>query len=335
MGNAQRVRNANAARQTGELARLKVVQGPDYGSAYVVTGHVATIGRGEECDIQLSDLKASRRHAEILVGQQGWAVRDHSSANGIKVNGSSTRLHVLKQGDTIALGETVLEFFPAEAETKMLVAPAKTPAQARLQASRGGVSTAARGGVVGSVAGPAFANPRLLLLAVGAIAVFVFLGGDPPTARSIRGDNGTREEESRSPASPYVPATNAVAARTIEAFFKTGYREYREKNWLRARAQFENVLQVSPGHPMALHYLEACDQAVRLEIKNHLEMGKKSVSSGKLKSARGHFEAVMRLLFRDKDNADFIEAKEQLEKVNAQISGPSGASANGDGGGSG
>ena len=48
MPNAVRFKQLSLERQKGELARFKVVQGPDYGAIYVITGTKALIGRGEE-----------------------------------------------------------------------------------------------------------------------------------------------------------------------------------------------------------------------------------------------------------------------------------------------
>src|SRR4051794_5511213 len=109
MGNAVRFKQTNVPRQQGEQARLKVVQGPDYGAIYVLVAGRATIGRGEDNDVLISDLKASRLHAEFTLTQVGWLVRDKGSANGIMFNGKATREAKLKTGDTITLGETTLE----------------------------------------------------------------------------------------------------------------------------------------------------------------------------------------------------------------------------------
>ncbi|HTL11492.1 MAG TPA: FHA domain-containing protein, partial [Bdellovibrionota bacterium] len=129
MGTAVRFKNTDIPRQAGELARFKVVQGPDRGAIYVVTGQKATVGRGENNDIVISDLKASRLHAEINLSGADWSVKDLGSVNGIMHNGKTTKSAQLRMGDTFTLGETTLEFMTAEAGTMMLKAPARTLAQ--------------------------------------------------------------------------------------------------------------------------------------------------------------------------------------------------------------
>ena len=77
----------------------------------------------EETDVVISDLKASRVHAELLGSQVGWAVQDKGSANGILHNGKTVRNAVLKSNDTIGIGETILEFITSEVGTMILTAP--------------------------------------------------------------------------------------------------------------------------------------------------------------------------------------------------------------------
>ena len=54
MPNAIRFKQTQVSRQNGELARLKVVQGPDYGAVYVICGARATIGRGYVSEVSVS-----------------------------------------------------------------------------------------------------------------------------------------------------------------------------------------------------------------------------------------------------------------------------------------
>ena len=105
---AQKFRHTSVPRQAGERARLKVVQGPDAGAIYVVNGTRATIGRGEDCDVVVSDLKASRSHAELNLAGNQWSLKDLGSANGVVLNGKSMRAGALKANDVFVVGETTL-----------------------------------------------------------------------------------------------------------------------------------------------------------------------------------------------------------------------------------
>ena len=76
----------------------------------VVSGDPFVIGRSRECDLVLDDPNVSRRHAELRREDDGWAVHDLGSTNGIKVNGHRSRGGRLSPGDEITLGLSRLTF---------------------------------------------------------------------------------------------------------------------------------------------------------------------------------------------------------------------------------
>jgi hypothetical protein len=73
-------------------------------------GPATTIGRLSECEIVLTDPGASRKHAQIVRRDDGYAVSDMGSTNGTLVNGEPVRERLLVDGDRITIGSTVLEF---------------------------------------------------------------------------------------------------------------------------------------------------------------------------------------------------------------------------------
>ena len=73
-------------------------------------GRRVLIGRSKECDIQVSDPNASRRHAELRrEGDAFWLV-DLGSTNGLDVNGKRTQRAKLVDGDRVTIGTTELVF---------------------------------------------------------------------------------------------------------------------------------------------------------------------------------------------------------------------------------
>ena len=69
-----------------------------------------TIGREEGNPIQLNDERISRFHLKIQEDQDKIVLTDLESTNGTKVNGESVQIWVLRPGDVIALGRTLLVF---------------------------------------------------------------------------------------------------------------------------------------------------------------------------------------------------------------------------------
>jgi hypothetical protein len=69
-----------------------------------------TLGRGLESDVRLKDIKASRRHCQIVKTAKGYQCVDLSSGNGTYVNGVQIKQHVLAPGDRITIGSTTIAF---------------------------------------------------------------------------------------------------------------------------------------------------------------------------------------------------------------------------------
>jgi hypothetical protein len=71
----------------------------------------ATLGRSRQCDVVLSDPNVSRQHAEIRPRGGSWVLTDLGSTNGTVLNGRRVdRPEVIKQGDEIELGTSVITF---------------------------------------------------------------------------------------------------------------------------------------------------------------------------------------------------------------------------------
>jgi hypothetical protein len=67
----------------------------------------ATIGRSRDCDIVLSDVGVSRRHADIRPSPGGWTITDLGSTNGVLLNGLPVQgVQPLRPGDRVELGST-------------------------------------------------------------------------------------------------------------------------------------------------------------------------------------------------------------------------------------
>jgi hypothetical protein len=62
------------------------------------------LGRHPACDVVLSDLSVSRRHARLRYRDGAWTLRDLESTNGTKVNGVRVGRCALRPGDRVSLG---------------------------------------------------------------------------------------------------------------------------------------------------------------------------------------------------------------------------------------
>jgi pSer/pThr/pTyr-binding forkhead associated (FHA) protein len=92
------------------LITLRVIDGADRGREFADAPTPLTIGREEGNPIQLNDERVSRFHLKIQEDQHKIVLTDLQSTNGTKVNGESVQLWVLRPGDVVALGRTMLVY---------------------------------------------------------------------------------------------------------------------------------------------------------------------------------------------------------------------------------
>lgn len=89
---------------------LRVVQGADRGRTYAELKTPITIGREEGNSIQLNDERISRFHCKIQEDNDHLVLTDLESTNGTRVNGQDCQLRILRFGDIIAVGRSLLLF---------------------------------------------------------------------------------------------------------------------------------------------------------------------------------------------------------------------------------
>ena len=87
---------------------LRVVTGSDRGRVYAELRPPITIGREEGNAVQVNDERVSRFHVKIQEDDGRLVVTDLDSTNGTRVNGHPCNLKILRYGDTISIGRTVL-----------------------------------------------------------------------------------------------------------------------------------------------------------------------------------------------------------------------------------
>jgi pSer/pThr/pTyr-binding forkhead associated (FHA) protein len=93
---------------------LRVVQGADRGRIYSDLKTPISIGREEGNTIQLNDERVSRFHCKIQEDNDHLVLTDLESTNGTRVNGQDCQLRILRFGDIIAVGRSMLLFGTSE-----------------------------------------------------------------------------------------------------------------------------------------------------------------------------------------------------------------------------
>ena len=105
---------------------ITVLQGADRGRVFRDLQTPITIGREEGNTIQLNDERVSRCHLKIQQDSERIVLTDLDSTNGTKVNGQECQLKILRFGDVVGVGRSLIRI-GSEAEIAQRLAGLQPP----------------------------------------------------------------------------------------------------------------------------------------------------------------------------------------------------------------
>jgi tetratricopeptide (TPR) repeat protein len=327
-GKVLRFKATDVPRQAGEVGRLRVLKGPDQGITFVLKESSVTIGRGEDVDLMLTDIKASRTHARLEYTSGGWVMSDLGSANGIFFQGEYIRKFGVSSHEHFTLGESIMEFLTHSESTSVLMSPMR-PSQAVQQQDRAlanqrmRVQSISKGPEIAPKAGKKKENPAKIALYLAIIGgMYFFMNEDKPKAAPKAAAAKKEEKENRSNrglAAYLPPGVSRDAARSAEQSYWEGFREFREGHFLRAKEHFELALQVNPAHELARFYLRSAEKDIDDEIKRMISAAQKARAAGRLRESKGYYETAMRSMYNDRSNPDYVECDVAVKKLSEEI----------------
>jgi hypothetical protein len=112
----RRRREEEAARRSQETydgpsrGRLLVRDGPVQNSTFHLVDDVTYIGRSPDNHVSIPDGSVGKRHCSIQIRDRSYQIEDLQSVNGVFVNGQKVLKAFLKDGDSIRLGSTEMQF---------------------------------------------------------------------------------------------------------------------------------------------------------------------------------------------------------------------------------
>jgi len=316
------------------IGKLLVTSGPEHGAGFAFLERAEgtfVLGRGDGCDLQLLDAKASRRHAEVWIAGGSVRIRDLGSANGLKVNDKRiTEVTELFPGDEIELGSSRLEWvtdekvrselsFEAVSGINLKEKTRNEPVRALAERTNAAhyfdpkkpetvnKAPAQKREGASSSRGRFFVGVAVL----GVVLVFVLESGNKKKTpsqsarRTSRGPVGVDMSEKalfsdameRRPASLSSKYENP----TVEIHLHQGARELREGNYGRALREFMTVLAVEPGEPRAMREMTVTRKQMDKELNRLRRLGVLEFQGGRYSSAANHFCQMMRILTADPD----------------------------------
>src|SRR5947209_2483591 len=103
------------AQEQLSAAYLVIEQGPQAGKRVELCKDYTTIGRSRNCDIFLEDITVHRKQASIVYTDAGYLLRDDHGSGDSFVNGRPVSQQLLRDGDRLQFGSTLLTFYSHEA----------------------------------------------------------------------------------------------------------------------------------------------------------------------------------------------------------------------------
>ncbi len=89
---------------------LQQIEGPGAPRDYVLDLDEIVIGRSNQAHIAIDSSMISRRHMVLSRSGPEYTVSDLNSSNGVFLNGIKAHSAVLREGDTLQIGDVVLVY---------------------------------------------------------------------------------------------------------------------------------------------------------------------------------------------------------------------------------
>lgn len=114
------------------MPKLHLVYPDGTEARFALDGDHLTIGRAEDNDIVLPDLRSSSHHLALKrIATGEYVANDLGATNPTRINGKASVLHELKHGDTLLIGDTYARY---ESSAAAAATPAQPPGRPQRQA---------------------------------------------------------------------------------------------------------------------------------------------------------------------------------------------------------
>jgi pSer/pThr/pTyr-binding forkhead associated (FHA) protein len=291
----------------GVYHRLVCLTGEKKGIAYFILENKRVVmGRSEECDIRIFDLKSSREHAEIIQVGEDYIVTDLGSQNGIIVNDLKIKQHVLIDGDKIIVGKTVFKFSKVIVENKTK----ENLSEDFLEEQN----------LENEEEKKKDKNLSYILFAIIIVAAIMMgvddTGKEAPKENIIEKTIPLEMETGFENAINRKIQNNKLKSEKLGRYFHRGLREFREGNYYRAYLEFENARQWDAKDPTASFYLRKTKEKQNEIIESYFSKGTRDKDALNYKAATTAYCAIVRLLIHNNPKDQRIaNARENLRII--------------------
>lgn len=294
--------------------RLLCMTGKNKGLVFYLKGKRVVMGRSDSVDVQVLDTKSSREHAELTKLNETYIVTDLGSQNGIVVNDLKVSQHQLIDGDKIIIGQTVFKFniinvvndfdededdddeddsdIEEEDDYEEELSPKKKKKK----------DEAAK-------------KKKLIYAVVGILLIAMMLPGESEKKKK---KVVVQEKEDNSLAQVLKNRNRNYDRETEEkigVILHRGYRELREKNYIRAIEEFNMALILSPNHGRASAYLEKSKMLLDETVRSQFNKAKREIDSLKYKKSVRIYCSILRYLQERPEDERYKRAEKEIKVI--------------------
>jgi hypothetical protein len=318
--------------EMGRHYRLLCMTGSSKGKVYYLLGKRITIGRGDNADIQVIDVKMSREHAELSFSGNGYTLTDLGAQNGILINSIQLKQKKILDADKIVVGQTVFKYNIFEITKSEIVATSNGDENTSFNESSN-----SKKNKIQSEAKPSSDsikgkrkdknNPKgiivLILLIVAGYFLFFDAGESFKQAASenrssvsikdfdkdlvVFSDNKKNTQE------------DVESKKRLDNYIHSGRREFGEGNYFRAMEDFRLALLLSPNNGHASFYLSKAKQSLDDDINKNFLKGKQESESKKFQAAIVSYCGVVQLIQNYPDDERYKSAMMKISALESEL----------------
>jgi pSer/pThr/pTyr-binding forkhead associated (FHA) protein len=318
----------------GTHYRFLCMTGPEKGKSYYLIGKRIIIGRGENADIQIVDVKISREHAELSFFGGGYTITDLGAQNGILVNDTKVKQKKLIDGEKVVIGQTVFKYSIIEvAKTELMVPSEGDLARLDKETNKGPNSNKGKNNFRSNDLNRDInphqkttkslnkGKPKILIMAVVVGAVLYILMGkdDPVVVPKKHNINLVSDFDTPETVSKKSNLSDTDSKKKLESYMHSGRREFSEGNYFRAMEDFRLALLLSPNNGHASFYLAKAKQRLDEDIEKNFLKGKQEYESKKLQASIVSYCGVVQLIQNYPNDERYKNAMLKISAIESEL----------------
>ena len=313
--------------EAGRHYRLLCMTGPSKGKVFYLQGKRIIIGRGENADIQIVDVKMSREHAELSFANNSYTVTDLGAQNGIIVNDAKVMQAKLEDSEKLVIGQTVFKYNIIEvAGSDLIVGPETKSNKLKIQIKSKPINDNDNDTfreTKNSESEEKKGKPKFIIIVlVVLVGGYLFLdGGDANKPAPTKKTEVTNDFDKDN--SPLMPTKgnqeDTESKKKLENYIHSGRREFGEGNYFRAMEDFRLALLLSPNNGHASFYLSKAKQSLDDDINKNFLKGKQEYEARKLQAAIVSYCSVVQLIQNYPDDERYKNAMLKISAIESEL----------------